>query len=229
MYIMVIEKIREPSWITASAVFPIMMTAALYVTETESLDVRVFCTLLGYVVFQLCIGMVGVYFLGRRESGFLKAFVVHGDAKHKYYLNELLSCLACGSAHLIILSALIGIAYVDRHLELVSYTLRAVVVFFFMFPLFSLYNLIPFSFQQVLQATSVVSAPLLILALWGGGAPEGSIIQSVNIVNPVHLSSVFIYGGAQEGIEFVIVVALLSVLTIVLLKSRLSVSTYWDR
>jgi len=224
---MIREKYREPSWIYATATYPIMMTVAIYVHDNSTLSGETYALFVGFIIFQLSINMIGMYFLGRRESGFLKAYVNDQKSKFKYYIGEIVSGYFCGLTVIVGVTLCLSPFYYDEISHAFPYIYRAALYFAPICILTSAFNLIPLKYEHVTQIVSVISAPLLLLALLYSIGDEYKVVNYINLANPIYI----LFQLINSKVNFYILVPALviSVLLSKYISTHLNLMTYWDK
>lgn len=225
------ETVREPGWLFWSIFFPLILVAILFLQTDGTLDERLPYTLLSFIAVVTAIRGVGAYMLGRREAGFLKAFVAFPAAQKRYATAQL--CAGVVFTWLVCFFFSWVLFFVAPHFgfgDMVVGWLRLFPLIVVMGCASAVLNLVPLKFQTVFGAVSITFAPLLLLTLAAQSAVAAfPIVDAVNTVNPVALGASFLEGGAGSIVVEQVVFAVISVVAFALTLQRFSTETYWDK
>lgn len=186
---------------------------------------------LGFVAVVNGIRGTGAYLLGRRESGFLKAFVSFPKAQRRYVGAQIGSCLLFG----IIVNTLFGLLILPVYTNLevaeaLLQILRSAFITFVMSLMASTLNLVPFKFQTAYSAVTATFAPMVLLALTGAGRfRDIFFLEILNYFNPVAVAASILQNGFLASQLIVAISTFLGIAGVLATLNWFSIQTYWDK
>lgn len=211
--LLIVEQLREPVGIFWSVIAPPVLFAFLNTGLNTGLQTVTSVSwyeatagwYLSYIAVTVSLFSFALYFVGRRESGFVRSFIVGKRAKFVFILAQGLASLAlafCAFVIFIFITASlvkVSVASVAFSLSipfliaLASSMTAALVI-----------AALPITFQNASSGISIFSAVLLILSVSGNYANPNPILQAANSFNPLHLWASFISSAGTLSLSHIL-------------------------
>lgn len=169
------------------------------------------------------------YIIGRRESGFIRSFIYTLGAKFVFMLAQY---LAYSLIALIYGTVFFVLTYFSFGLFDLSDLLSVLVRFYVCYMLFSIFGILlsflPMNFQNANTIFSVISFVMLALGVLGVRG-ESSIINFVNVFNPLCVANKIMLGGVLGNGFLVFCICVLFVAVFLLSLRFLRINPVWSR
>ena len=195
--LLIVEQMREPVGIFWSVIAPPVLFSFLNTGAQTASSVSWYEATAGwylsYIAVTVSLFSFALYFVGRRESGFVRSFVVGKRAKFFFILAQALASAAlafCAFVMFIFITAnLVKVPVVP---VMVALCLPFLIALAFSMTAALVIAALPVTFQNASSGMSIFSAMLLILSVSGNYASPNSVLQAINAFNPLHLWASFI-------------------------------------
>lgn len=230
-FILFRETTREPGWLFWSLFFPLILITAIFLQSSIIADESLYFIFLSYVSVVTSIRGTGAYLLGRRESGFLKAFVSFETAQRRYLVAQCLAGFLFAAIVTIFFGFLSSFYFNNVSFEEVLLSIyRACILSFFIGLCSSVINIVPFKFQTVYGVMTAAFAPMLLLSMAHHSEfYTGFVLIVFNAINPVYLGYLLIKDGVFNHFLFMIILLFLTFIAIMVTMKFFKIETYWDK
>ncbi len=220
--LLLIEQIREPVGLFWSTIAPPLLFTLLnneYI-KNQPLSVDWYISksgwYLSYIAITVSLFGFALYFIGRRESGFVKSFIVGKKLMRLFIFSQFITSviLALGS-YIIFIVITATISNIDiLSVILVLFLPFVTVLVLTMFGALSIAAL-PITFQNAGSGISIFSAVMLILSISGNQSNSYGIINILNQFNPLHIWANYLSEGGHLSPEQLILSITLCILGLV--------------
>lgn len=210
--LLIVEQLREPVGLFWSVIAPPLMFAFLnnealgkqplsvdwYVSETG--------WYLSYIAVTTSLFGFALYFVGRRESGFVRSFITGKKNRLLFIVSQFMSSVVLALLaylfFMVMTAAISGVDILGAMGALLKPFMIALVLN--MFGALSIAAL-PITFQNASSGISIFSSVMLILGIAGVQADPAGTVCRLNQFNPLYIWAGFISsGGRFSQIHFIL-------------------------
>ena len=203
-----------------------VIVTSIYLQSPSGLSVLALTGFVSFVAFINGVSGVCAYLLGRREAGFLNAFVTNSIAQIRYVTAQLISGFIFGVVLTIIYCLILAMLYKIEFQQLIIWIIRSTIMIGIASMLGCALNLLPYKFEIVLGVLNLLFIIFILLTLAESGRFNHiEYIYGINYFNPVALGMRYIQSGK---INLLYYLAPLSVISIIVTIRYFSIKTYWD-
>ena len=195
--LLIVEQLREPVGIFWLVIAPPVLFTFLNTGAQTASSVSWYEATAGwylsYIAITVSLFNFALYFVGRRESGFVRSFIVGKRAKFTFILAQALASAAlafCAFVMFIFITA--SLVKVPMASVAVSLCFPFLIALAFSMTATLVIAALPVTFQNASSGISIFSAMLLILSVSGNYASPNPVLQAINAFNPLHLWASFI-------------------------------------
>ncbi|WLQ15637.1 hypothetical protein O5O45_06870 [Hahella aquimaris] len=183
---------------------------------------------LSYLALSVSLFGFALYFVGRRESGFIKSFIQGKEAKALFLSAQisaslLLSCF-CFIVFIVITTVAFGVSPLDA-LTRFAIPFLIIMVTFVWSALFI--SVLPLTFMNANSGISIFFMALLMFSIAGFKANIPAL-SYLNLFNPLSIATQFMASGGLHSVESIGTIALMTALGGVGLV-RMKTSPTWSR
>ncbi|WP_431688976.1 hypothetical protein [Hahella sp. NBU794] len=211
----ILEQVREPLTLFWTLIAPPLLFVFLNLDSLVATPVtsawyeEQASWYLSYLALSVSLFGFALYFVGRRESGFIKSFIQGKESKALFLSAQisasfLLSCF-CFIIFIVITTTAFGVSPINALMRF-ALPFVAIMVTFVWSALFV--SVLPISFMNANSGISIFFMALLLLSIAGFKA-NISALSYLNLFNPLSIATRFMASGGLHGVESIGTISLM--------------------